>query len=62
MIFEDTSLTTSDDPHFSLIIFTISHNGAFSVRFFLTVPFEATPIALKGLSKAGLVKELSMTM
>ena len=43
-------VTTFDDPRFSFLIFTISHNGAFSI------PVAATPIALKCLSKTGLVK------
>ena len=54
VMFEDTSVTTSDDPHVALFIFIISRNGAFSIRFALTVPVAATPIALKRLIKAGL--------
>ena len=53
-MFEETSVTTSNDSFFSLFIFTISRNGAFSIRFVLTVPVAATPTALKCLSKAGL--------
>ena len=56
VMFEDTSVTTSDDPHFSLFVFTIFHNGAFSIWFAHMVPVAATSIALKCLSKAGLVK------
>ena len=55
-MFEDTSVTTSNDLHFSSFNFTISHNGAFFIRFALTIPVAATPIALKCLNKAALAK------
>ena len=56
MMFEDTSVTTSDDPHFPSLIFTISRNGTFSIWFSLTVLVAATPIAFRCLSRAGIVK------
>ena len=46
-MFEDTCITTSDDPRFSLFIFTISRNGAFSIWCTLTVLIGATYTALK---------------
>ena len=55
VLFEDTSVTTSDDPQFSLVIFTISRHGAFSIRFALTVPVATALMVLKYLSKAGFV-------
>ena len=56
LIFEDTSVTTSDNPRFSLFIFIIYRNRSFSFAFALTVLVPATLIALKCLSKSGLVK------
>ena len=47
LMFEDTSVTTSDNLHFFLFIFTISRNEAFSIWFALHVPVAATPIARK---------------
>ena len=56
VMFKDTSVTTSDNPRFSLLIFIISCNGVFSIRFAHTIPVVASGIALKCLSKVGLVK------
>ena len=56
VMFEDTSVTASDDSRFSFFIFIISRNGAFSIQFALTILVAATPIVLTYLSKAGLVK------
>ena len=55
-MFQDTSVTISDDPRFSLLIFTISRNKTFLIPVALTVPVATTPIVLKCISKAGLVK------
>lgn len=55
VMFEDTSVATCDHSCFSLSIFIISRNGAFSIRFALTIPVAATPMVFKCLSKAGLV-------
>ena len=55
LIFEDTSVTTSDNPRFSWFIFIIYHNRSFSFGFALTVLVPATLIALTCLSKSGLV-------
>ena len=56
VMFKDTSVTTSDDSHFSLFIFAISRNGAFSIWFALAVPVASTLIVFKCLSKPELVK------
>ena len=44
VMFEDTSVTTSDDLHFSLFIFTISCNGAFSIRFLSPFLLQQLPL------------------
>ena len=41
-MFKDTSVTTSDDPRFSWFIFTMSRNGALSIRFAFTVLVAGT--------------------